>query len=70
MNADSVDEACKSNEAKRHFFVDWPSGERVSNTWVIYLSHWDNVWKRTLIPDVVKMSELVFIKEGDRKASW
>ena len=27
------------------------SGRRVSNTWVIYLRDWDNVWKRTLIPD-------------------
>ena len=27
------------------------SGRRVSNTWVIYLRDWDNVWKRTIIPD-------------------
>ena len=32
--------------------VDFPpSGARVSNTWVICLRAWDNVWKRTLIPD-------------------
>ena len=28
------------------------SGERVSNTWVICPEAGDNVWKRTLIPDV------------------
>ena len=28
------------------------SGERVSNTWVTCLEAGDNVWKRTLIPDV------------------
>jgi hypothetical protein len=29
------------------------SGERVSNTWVIYLQDWDNSWKRLLIPNVI-----------------
>ena len=28
-----------------------PSGARVSNTWVIYLMDWDNIWKRMLIPN-------------------
>ncbi len=29
------------------------SGERVSNTWVIYLQVGDNSWKRLLIPNVI-----------------
>ena len=27
------------------------SGGRVSNTWAICLTDWDNAWKRVLIPD-------------------
>ena len=30
-----------------------PSGARVSNTWVICLMDWDNIWKRMLIPDEI-----------------
>ena len=63
MNADGVDEACKSNEIERF------SGGRVSNTWVTHLQLKNNGWKRPLIPDVVKKRQLYFIKVGDRKTS-
>ena len=43
-----MDEACKSYEKLLVF-----SGERVSNTWVIYLLLRNNGWKRPLILDEV-----------------
>jgi hypothetical protein len=63
LNADGVDEACKSNES--FYFGKNFSGERVSNTWVTYLKVWNNVWKRTLIPNVVPVITSPVLKRGN-----
>ncbi len=44
------------------------SGERVSNTWIIYLWDWDNYSKGWLIPDKMVAAQAAAIKDGDRKA--
>ena len=44
------------------------SGERVSNTWMIYPQDWDNPSKGGLIPNVTTASILAAVKGGDRKA--
>ena len=44
------------------------SGERVSNTWVIYPEDWDNLSKDGLIPNKTTISSEVEVKDGDRKA--
>ena len=52
MNAGGMPKTCKSYEGALrvlclHKTIRFPpSGERVSNTWVIYLRDWDNYWKR------------------------
>ena len=56
-----MDEACKSYDMGATPY----SGARVSNTWVIYLRHGDNGWKRPLIPNEVKKWNHFFIKVGD-----
>ncbi len=40
------------------------SGERVRNTWVIYLEVWDNLAKAGLIPDVVSCRMAGILKVG------
>ena len=45
---------------------DEPSGERVSNTWVIYPEVGDSPWKRGLIPDVSGISAEVPGKGASR----
>ncbi len=60
MNADGVDEACKSND-----MVATPySGARVSNTWIICLLLGDNGWKRPLMPDEIMQDNLHVSKVG------
>ncbi len=44
------------------------SGERVSNTWIIYLQDWDNHSKGWLIPNMMVAAHVAAIKGGDRKA--
>ena len=41
------------------------SGERVSNTWIIYLWDGDNSWKRLLIPNKLGCTQVYFRKGGD-----
>ena len=48
MNAGGVLYTCKSSEAVGN---PQSSGERVRNTWIIYLPVWDNWPKGLLIPD-------------------
>ena len=43
------------------------SGERVSNTWVTYLSVWNNPSKGGLIPDDVPVGHPVGTEGGERK---
>ncbi len=40
------------------------SGERVSNTWVIYLRDWNNLSKDGLIPDKTTISLDAVVKDG------
>ncbi len=49
MNAGGVLNTCKSNGKVP--FGGYTSGERVSNTWGICPSLWDNLGKLRLIPD-------------------
>ena len=53
-----MDKACKSYDP----FGD--SGERVSNTWVIYPGHRDNTSKDVLIPDTIAATSVVAVKGG------
>ena len=61
MNAGGMPKTCKSNEGTHWRWsactkpdLDFSlSGKRVSNTWVTCLKAGDNVWKRTLIPNVL-----------------
>ena len=50
MNAGGVLYTCKSSEAARK---GQSSGERVSNTWIIYPEVGDNSSKEGLIPHVI-----------------
>ena len=44
------------------------SGERVSNTWIIWLRDGDNSSKGLLIPNKMVVTQVAAIKGGDRKA--